>query len=690
MPGGRGITIRVRKPAAHQADDEIPQSGSSLTSLDAPRNDDDDGDVTMDAADQPTPTAASSRPRRSRISRTKSMDFGGGDDAVLDSPSTRRSRRQSSQNAALKHVSQEEEEAPVERNKAPEPVQEEDEEDVAIPESGQGQVGADDDDDDEQYERGSDEGNHADDLPEDAEDDSRSGRSTPRGRPRGRGRGRGGRISLKVRGTRGAKAARGRGRPRQVASEDEGANSAADAQADDDKGEDDNDNDNENDNDQDSGDEDAGKGVDEEGFQTITIKGKTYRLIDDEVVLDSDPDGDKKVDEKGRLQGGRQYKAYNFTSQYRDDPERVYMLSIDAARSAGYRDSLYFFRKNPMIMKITLHQEEKDKLIEDGRLSGQLKSRNVTMVPARNVYKLHGARFLSGGKAVIDDYYEAAARASGAKEGKTVGGMSAEDQERKREADRDRDRSRRRPDAFTHTSFDAQGEPVVTVFGDAGQSPFVRAGTWASRRTMLQRAEVTEENWMLEMARSVRGMNSEIADTRRERTVAFPRFDDGLGSGEDAPVKDEEQIDGEADPEDDEAALWDRPPWEQEARAKDNSKTNEVLARLEAKRQAAEELAREAKKRRAPPLGIYEPTTHMPHFSINTQPRWALVEKVSSTARVFHNCFSGLFIDLMLSNRNRLRHVPNSSRTRAGTVQAHDRCSEATPPDRGHGALRAL
>ncbi|SNX82439.1 uncharacterized protein MEPE_01145 [Melanopsichium pennsylvanicum] len=372
------------------------------------------------------------------------------------------------------------------------------------------------------------------------------------------------------------------------------------------------------------------EGVDEEGQKTITIKGTKYRLEADgeEVVLPSDPDGDKKIDEKGRLQGGRQYKAYNFTSDLRADPEKVYMLAIDAARTAGYRDSLYFFRKNPQIFKIELLQPEKEKLIEDGRLSGQLRTRNVTMVPARNVYKLHGARFLSGGKAVIDDYYEAQARASGVKEGKTVGGMSLEEQEKRREAERERERPKKKADTFSYTTIDPQGDPVVTQFGDAGQAPWVRAGNWQSRKAALQRLEITEQNWMLEMARSVRGMNTELNETRRDRLSAFPRFSryldiDGLTGVEEAK---KEVADGEAEPEDDPEALNYLPPWE---RAKLASATEEELQESNKKRKATLQDDLDAQRRRGPPIGVYEPNTHLPHFSVLTQPSQASLVKLA-------------------------------------------------------------
>ncbi|SPO21822.1 uncharacterized protein UTRI_01315_B [Ustilago trichophora] len=372
------------------------------------------------------------------------------------------------------------------------------------------------------------------------------------------------------------------------------------------------------------------EGVDEDGHKTVTIKGTKYRLEADgeEVILPSDPDGDKKVDEKGRLQGGRQYKAYNFTSDLRGDPEKVYMLAIDAARSAGYRDSLYFFRRNPQIFKIELFQAEKEKLIDDGRLSGQLKTRNVTMVPARNVYKLHGARFLSGGKAVVDDYYEAEARASGIKEGKTVGGMSTEEQEKRREAERERERPKKKADTFSYTTIDPQGDPVVTQFGDAGQTPWVRAGNWQSRKAALQRVDITEENWMLEMARSVRGMNTELNETRRDRMSAFPRFNryldiDDVAAVEEAKV---EVADGEAEPEDDPEALNDLPPWERE---KLPTATDEELEEGNKKRKALLQDSLDVQRRRGPPIGVYEPNTHLPHFSVLTQPTQASLVKLA-------------------------------------------------------------
>ena len=72
------------------------------------------------------------------------------------------------------------------------------------------------------------------------------------------------------------------------------------------------------------------------------------------------------------------------------------MLSIDAARTSGFRDSLYYFRRNPSVVKLTLSQPEKEHLISLGRLSNNLKSRSVTMIAVRSAFKVHGSKMIKG------------------------------------------------------------------------------------------------------------------------------------------------------------------------------------------------------------------------------------------------------------------------------------------------------
>jgi chromatin structure-remodeling complex protein RSC7 len=72
------------------------------------------------------------------------------------------------------------------------------------------------------------------------------------------------------------------------------------------------------------------------------------------------------------------------------------MLAIDAARASGFRDSLYYFRRNPLAHKLNATQVEKDDLIARGKLAGHLRTRAVTLITARSAYKLHGAKTIQG------------------------------------------------------------------------------------------------------------------------------------------------------------------------------------------------------------------------------------------------------------------------------------------------------
>lgn len=72
------------------------------------------------------------------------------------------------------------------------------------------------------------------------------------------------------------------------------------------------------------------------------------------------------------------------------------MLAIDAARTSGFRDSLYYFRRNLLAMKLAATQAEKEYLIEAGKLGSHLRTRSVTMITARAAYKLHGAKTVQG------------------------------------------------------------------------------------------------------------------------------------------------------------------------------------------------------------------------------------------------------------------------------------------------------
>lgn len=324
--------------------------------------------------------------------------------------------------------------------------------------------------------------------------------------------------------------------------------------------------------------------------EVIHLRGRAYILQNEELVLETDEDGEKKIDIKGNLLGDREYNFATFTSPYRSDKEKQYVLSIDAARGAGYRDSLLFFRRNPMLIKLSCTDKEKVMLIEQGRLSAQLRTRNVTMLAVRNLFKLFGARIVKGGISISDDYYEQEAKEAAKRdleaaqeaEKEASAPPAARAIERRRDLDRDRDRQKRRPDAFTFSTSDMHGNAIYTTFGDTGQSPFERARGWNARRVNLQRADLDEENWMIEMARSVRGMNHEILVSRNERLKAFPR------------------------------------PFE----------TIEESSQSQTLDKGGEENGVQKGKSESLPIGFYEPLTNVPHYSALTQSRSAHLERI--------------------------------------------------------------
>ena len=134
----------------------------------------------------------------------------------------------------------------------------------------------------------------------------------------------------------------------------------------------------------------------------VLIKGQEYVVGDDELILPDNEKGDTKIDADGRLLGGREYKVVTFTSASRRNPNKVYALTIDAARACGYNDSLQFLRRSPMIVKLPCTQEERQMLIDIGRVTGNLKHRMVTMVAMRNIYKTMGCRVVKSESQHVD------------------------------------------------------------------------------------------------------------------------------------------------------------------------------------------------------------------------------------------------------------------------------------------------
>ncbi|KAK3898857.1 chromatin remodelling complex Rsc7/Swp82 subunit-domain-containing protein [Staphylotrichum tortipilum] len=149
--------------------------------------------------------------------------------------------------------------------------------------------------------------------------------------------------------------------------------------------------------------------------QSIDKDGTVLDIVNDEVDLPKDPEGEKKVDDLGNLLDGREYRCRTFTLAGRGD--RLYMLSTEPARCVGFRDSYLFFTKHKKLYKIIVNDEEKRDMIERDIIPHSYKGRSIGIVTARSVFREFGALIIVGGRRIIDDYDVARAREEGLVEG---------------------------------------------------------------------------------------------------------------------------------------------------------------------------------------------------------------------------------------------------------------------------------
>lgn len=136
--------------------------------------------------------------------------------------------------------------------------------------------------------------------------------------------------------------------------------------------------------------------------QPIDKEGNMMDVVDDELLLPEDAEGEKKVDKMGNLQGGRDYRCRTFTILGRG--QRLYMLSTEPARCVGFRDSYLFFTKHKRLFKIIIDDDEKRDLIDRQLIPHSYKGRAIGIVTARSVFREFGAQIIVGGKRITDDY----------------------------------------------------------------------------------------------------------------------------------------------------------------------------------------------------------------------------------------------------------------------------------------------
>ncbi len=222
--------------------------------------------------------------------------------------------------------------------------------------------------------------------------------------------------------------------------------------------------------------------------------GNVLEIVNDEVELPGDPEGETKVDRDGYLQEDREYRVRTFSILGKG--RRLYMLSTEPARCLGFRDSYLFFQKHKYLYKILIGEEEKLDLIEREVMPHSYKGRQIGVVTARSVYREFGARIVIGGKKVVDDY-----DAQGARDRGDVEGELAAPEDRLPPPGQQYNRNQyvawHGASAVYHTNLPTGPAP-------GGKGPDMKR----------KRIVITSDNWMLEHAREASRFNGALARAR--------------------------------------------------------------------------------------------------------------------------------------------------------------------------------
>lgn len=216
----------------------------------------------------------------------------------------------------------------------------------------------------------------------------------------------------------------------------------------------------------------------------LDVDGNPLNIVNDEVELLDDPEGEDKVDKNGELLGGREYRVRTFTILGRDD--RLYMLSTEPARCIGFRDSYLFFQKHKNLYKIIIDDDEKRDLIERDLIPHSYKGRAIGVVTARSVFREFGAKIIIGGKKVVDDYEAQKARDRGDIEGELAV---------------PEDRLPLPGEPYNRNQYVAWHGASAVYHTNIPNVPIPNAKAQEAKRRKIV---VTSDNWMLEHARDAR------------------------------------------------------------------------------------------------------------------------------------------------------------------------------------------
>jgi hypothetical protein len=180
--------------------------------------------------------------------------------------------------------------------------------------------------------------------------------------------------------------------------------------------------------------------------------------------------------------------------------DELLMLGKDVVALLNMRDSFVLVNKNPLVVKVDATQEDKNYLIDNGYLRSTFRTRDITIVSARSIFKTFGHRVIKKGRRGRDDYFAT--------------GVPEEDSEAEDEKEEAEEKKRAR--LYTKASE----MPQDAAFGAGASSlSFLRSNL--TNRFVPNRGPATELNWIFHAALSVRDFNAQLREYRSKNPTFY-------------------------------------------------------------------------------------------------------------------------------------------------------------------------
>jgi hypothetical protein len=173
--------------------------------------------------------------------------------------------------------------------------------------------------------------------------------------------------------------------------------------------------------------------------------------------------------------------------------DELLMLGKDVVALLNMRDSFVLVNKNPLVVKVDATQEDKNYLIDHGFLRSTFRTRDITIVSARSIFKTFGHRVVKKGRRGRDDYFAT--------------GVPEEDSEAEEEKEDIEEKKRARLYAK------ASEMPQDHAYGTGASSLAFRRSN-LTNRVVPNRGTPNELNYIHHAALSVRDFNAVLRDYR--------------------------------------------------------------------------------------------------------------------------------------------------------------------------------